>query len=220
MKKIYLLSILVCMICGCGNSNSTKNKEADYGEDYEKACYAHDYEAAHQILSVLRQNAISNAALEDSFRTTRSEYLSALETVYTSELTYIVLNFPEDSELRISLRMNELQPLGVRPSTDRLDLREWDILDEARDGIYVSGYDNNSYRLWLLSYNNICRKLLDLAISAKNQHLAQKAVLLVKENVDIEHVPYSIYYSMKLVNTDRDSIKSEYDKAVESGLFD
>jgi hypothetical protein len=61
---------------------------------------------------------------------------------------------------------------------------------------------------------------LDLAISAKNQHLAQKAVLLVKENVDIEHVPYSIYYSMKLVNTDRDSIKSEYDKAVESGLFD
>ena len=125
------------MICGCGNTNSSSNdvesidsseeeveeiEKPSYANDFasvQKACYANDYELAHQILANLRQNAIDKAE-GGEYSKTRAEYLSALETLYTSELTYIVLNYPEEAELRIMIRMNELLPLGEKPTSSPL----------------------------------------------------------------------------------------------------
>lgn len=159
------------MICGCGNTNSSSNdvesidsseeeveeiEKPSYANDFasvQKACYANDYESAHQILANLRQNAIDKAE-GGEYSKTRAEYLSALETIYTSELTYIVLNFPEDAELRIAIRMNELQALGEKPTGDNYT---WYSID---DGVDVpkkkgaKGYEYNSYMLWALFYRS------------------------------------------------------------------
>ncbi len=201
------------MICGCGGTNSSRELE-----EIEKACYANDYEAAHQILSKLRQNAIDNAS-KRSYSESRADYLSALETVYTSELTYIVLNFPEDAELRIKVRMNEIQALGERPASDKeLSHHKKDFADSPKNA--TKGYEYNSYKLWAQTYNAICRKLLDLAISVKNQNLAQTAVSMTRENLSFDSSRYrNARYRVQVVYTDRESITSKYEDAVKSGLF-
>lgn len=227
------------MICGCGNTNSSSNdvesidsseEEVDeiekpsYANDFasvQKACYANDYESAHQILANLRQNAIDKAE-GGEYSKTRAEYLSALETLYTSELTYIVLNYPEEAELRIMIRMNELLPLGEKPIDEYWPKNRDDIADIPKNRF--RGYDNNSYMLWVKSYNAICSKLFDLAISVKNQHLAQTAVSLTKENLVFEDYPYAarhikIKTKIEFTDTDRKSITSRYEDAVNSGLF-
>ena len=182
------------MICGCAETSAKRDVKK-----IEKVCYANDYEKAHLILSKLRQNAIGD-------RDFRKYYLSALETVYTSELTYIVLNYPENAELRIRVLMNEIQTFGTRPSSDAMDVS------------VSESYSYRDYQKWLLSYNTICRKLLDLAIGIKSQNLAKLAVSLTKENLEV----YDGFLGcgIKVVYTDRESITSKYEDAVNSGLFE
>ena len=206
-KKVFFSFLAIIILAGIIwhffgifiYSDIFERKREKAVEKIEHACYVNDYETAHQILSNLRQKA--------EIIEYRNVYLSALETVYTSELTYIVLNYPEDFELRIKVRMNEIQALGKKPVEDEIYVKSYE------------SYDYENYELWLLTFNTICRKLFDLAISLRNQHLAQLAVSLTKENLIVEQL-MTYDYRVQVVNTDRESITSKYEDAVKSGLFD
>lgn len=199
--KFLFLSLLACIICAIGVFSYILFAPSESSRDVkriEKACNANDFATAHQILSRLRQGCYDAGS--------RKDYLYALETLYTRELTYIVLNYPEDAELRIMVRMNEIQALGEKPVKDEMEVE------------FHDSFEYDSYRLWLSSYNTICRKLLDLAINIKNQQIAQLAVSLTKENLQIKE--YASYdYGITVVDTDRKSITSRYEDAVNSGLF-
>lgn len=226
---------IVSIICSCGNNASKKAEEEGHADDavsnyrkprtIEEACSVSDYATAHEILERLRYAVLTTSWAQQ--RENRAVYLSALETVYTSELTYIALNYPQDMDLRIMVRMNEMVPLGEKPDEGLIGYYETED-----DGVLEQkGQEYNTYALWVKTYNSICNKLFDVAVITKNQHLAQSATSFAKENikftkgsdervVKINGVKVDRAHGyVQLVKTDINALKGRYNDAVKSGLF-
>lgn len=113
-------------------------------------------------------------------------------------------------------------------SYDKLHIYNNPILDKDNNEYYPDHY---IYCNWLPAYNQQCDKILDYAISNKNQYLAQKILPLFKKNIETVVTDsnsekagdgtrvecYSSY--VRYYSDDINAAQKKYQEAVRSGAF-
>lgn len=128
----------------------------------------------------------------------------------------------KNSETIIGLLVKEEKDIPSRPALGMIKSDHYGKLD--------SSYDN--YISSVKDYNDACLTILNVAITTKNQYLAQRVVSKAKPNIvyknlgDWEEVVVkkgytSVYNAYKVTtdNSEQNSIKAAYQEAVRSGAF-
>lgn len=132
-------------------------------------------------------------------------------------------NDRKSSEMIIGLLTKEENKLPNRPALGMVKSNYYGELDDS-----YKIYDKS-----VKDYNVVCRSILDIAITSKNQYLAQRVISKPKQALSIqdlgdwcrvvekEYDHSSVYEAFKvsLDNSDCNAIKVSYQEAVRSGSF-
>ena len=78
--------------------------------------------------------------------------------------------------------------------------------------------NSNLFSESIQNYNNICQKVLSVAIKNGNQYLAQRAVSKFKSNIFVENPRYFTFV-VTVDNNDINAAKATYQEAIKSGAF-
>ena len=185
-----------------GNMEFVKNLLKRLGKD----SLLFEIALAEGDIQYIRENASKNLDLSNT------ELMNSLARTKDKQISEIILG----------LLSEEGKSIPARPALGMIKSDSYGKLDSSY-GYYVSSVEN---------YNDACRTILDIAVSSKNQYLAQRAVSKVMSNIvykdlgDWETVVVksgysSLYnaYKVTLDNTEANAIKAAYQEAVRSGAF-
>ena len=188
MKKIIfwaLIGIVMIVLCGCGGkigNNTVKGENGKEYESYREACRDGDFDAAHKFLDRLKDE------IDD--RASKEKYQEAEDYVFNYEVNALVSQNSEEANTRIIYLLNEIPIEGTKQSI----------------GTISAGTD---YGISCNRFNIKLNKILELAISMRNQDIAKKLLPLYKEDEVISD-PYRV--SAYTYDT-RDAAQAKYDKA-------
>lgn len=195
MKKILFLSTL-CLelfLVSCGNSSS-KNEEEEKitvtssdGKEYtsyREACRAGDFESAHKFLDILYNEYVEGYGSASDYqshkvREVREKYHAALNDIFKQEMMFLASDGSEQASDKIIYLLTEV-PMEGSPHPE--GKYNYDMIGE----IYHEAKDHVTYCKYVSNFNNLCNKILDLAISQNNQYLAKKVITMYLQNVENE----------------------------------
>ena len=204
--------------------------------DFLKSTHSTDYKPILNTLidKVPESEDMLTFALDNEFlamaKQLASKYAIITDVSFVTKLA--AKNQREYSDIIIA--MLQSYPVEGRPlapghySYNRLHIYNDPNLD--KDNVEYNG-DHYKYCNWLPKYNQLCDRLLDIAIANKNNYLAQKLLPLFKKNIetvvagsngeragDGEAVKYYSSY-VRHYTADIDAAKKKYQDAVRSGAF-
>ena len=98
LNNLFIIGLFIaCLLNSCGN-NAGKSDNSEFGlgkyENYQEACHAQDFDAAHKILAVLKNNDADN-------------YEEAREFVFNQEALYLIAQNDEVSTKRLFFLLQE-----------------------------------------------------------------------------------------------------------------
>lgn len=203
MKKILFLSTLclALFLVSCGNSSSKDEVEekitvtSSDGKEYtsyREACRAGDFESAHKFLDILYNEYVEGYGSARDYRSNevrevREKYHAALNDIFKQEMMFLASDGSEQASDKIIYLLTEVPMEGSpHPEGKYSIIKIEEIYDEAKDHVTYCKYVSN--------FNNLCNKILDLAISQNNQYLAKKVITMYLQNVENEHSDESGYY--------------------------
>lgn len=123
----------------------------------------------------------------------------------------------EDSERILILLAEDEKRISARPALGFVTVHD------MYGGNDISS-DYSSYKYEIESFNNNCRSILNIAISCKNNYLAQRVLSKFKSNISYKRIGRigngSEYkWEVKTNNDEIVSAKATYQEAVRSGAF-
>ena len=176
-----------------------------------------------------------------AFSAANREAFSLLEKKHPQEWTDIILdglkadkdntfiaNYPEAMAFLIKQNSKDLSDrivnsLGGQPNypsvgvIKRVEYGNNEDNHKLENGQRVKDF-RDDYIMAIANYNKMCRVLLNLSITAKNQYLAKRAVSLTMKNAVMSKMD-NTYYEISLLETDRQNNKKIYNDAVADGVF-
>ena len=234
--KVLSWVIAIIVLGGLAQSCSkSKDSSSDsYSQDYRAAVKEGDYEAAHEILADLYE---VYSQIEPDYSNkgekvlSQNEYYQAFDYIYKAETQYIIAEVGGmDAVDKIIFLMEDIPVDGTKPQKG---LCNWEASEQLEARFPVTeAWSLNGYIVWTRHYNDLCNKILSLAINRKNQELAQSILLQFVDNVEVtqgsnttevkvDGIKVDVNHGyIKYTSTDRDAAQEKYDKAVESGAFD
>lgn len=218
MVKLTTCSLGLISIVACGGkSNSLKVTGADgkVYNSYQAACRAGDFEAALEFVDNLEATAMEVDKYNQYFQQNVSAYTSARDYVFNAEVQYLLADGSTEASNRVLFLLNSLPIKGKRLEEGH---EGWDAIPE----LVGSGTRNRDFAWYcesVNSYNEKCRKIMELCISQGNKYLADKVLYLVKETPTSSQANYSYDYIVHYTEEDKAAIKKMYDEAVKSGTF-
>ena len=206
----------MCLFMACGEKKITvKSADGKEYSTYQEACKANDFEAAHVFLDNLyslyedavRENTDFHYGGDEGDIITgeAASYCNAANYVYSAELRFLA-NMGEDEAWSRALSLvKEMNVVGIKYPKDTKSI--WP------DG---SCYFISCYQRYIELRNRQCDILLDLAIDAGNQDVANKVLRCYCENCKTtDGIPSLVYYEKDDIIT----AKYKYDEAVKTGAF-
>lgn len=204
---------------------------------YQEACKALDFDAAHDILSVYRDQYAEARAKDDisgreERESAQEKYFNAFDYVYKAETQHILSEM--EGEERKSKIIFMLEGIPVEGEKYPEGLCDYEV---ARRGDWgEEGIPLDAYIIWVQHYNQLCSNIMTLAISKKDQELAKAILLQFADNVeaitsgsggkssgrfiDVDGVRVDGYHGyIKYTSADRDAAQKKYERAVEMGAF-
>lgn len=161
MKKV--ICFIVCCIAmlavtSCGEKTVKGANGKEY-ETYQQAVRNQDFEAAYIFL-----DRIENDEGKDN-----DKYITARDFIVGHELTYLASVNSEESSKRIIYLLTEMRPEANKIPIGEIDLHLYSHLtggNPEKERI-------DAYSLEVNNFNKQCNRILDLAITEKNEELAQ-----------------------------------------------
>lgn len=195
MKKV--ICFVVCCIAflavtSCGEKTVKGANGKEY-ESYQEAVRNQDFEAAYIFLDRIENNKGKD----------NEKYITARDFIMTNELTYLASVNSEESTKRIIYLLTEMRPESNKIPKGKIDLHNyWD----SSDGSNPEKEKIDAYSLEVNNFNKQCHRILDLAITEKNQDLAQKVLKcyvpsiivdrsMKEQSFGVDHEIYDISYS-------------------------
>ena len=190
MKKNFVLLALIGFVMttliGCGNNSlggkAIKGENGTEYENYREACRDGDFNAAHKFLDRMKEEADDT----DSERKVEE----AEEYIFNYEVNALISQNSDEANLRVIYLLNEIPIEGTKPSIG--DYKPWG-----------SDYGTSCNR-----FNIKLNKILEMAISTKNQDIAQKILPLYKEDEII-----SGHNVVGFSTNSQDKAQEKYDEA-------
>ncbi len=165
MKRVICLvvcCIAVLAVTSCGEKTVKGANGKEY-ENYQEAVRNQDFEAAYIFL-----DRIENSKGKDN-----EKYITTRDFIVTNELTYLASINSEESTKRIIYLLTEMRPESNKIPRGEIDLKNywnsWDGSNSEKEKI-------DAYSLEVSNFNKQCHRILDLAITERNQDLAQKVL--------------------------------------------
>lgn len=159
-----------------------------------------------------KQISIVRKLIPNEIRKTDKVLISQLASINDKTVSERILGLLTEEEKELPNR----PPLGIVKSD------HYGKLDNSYE------YYNSSVK----DYNDVCRSILDVAITSKNQYLAQRVISKVKQTLSSQDLGdwcqvveksrnHSVYEAFKisLDNSECNAIKASYQEAVRSGAF-
>lgn len=241
-EAIWLLSFCICLtsIWSCGFKTSLNDQDDEQftvkGRDgkeyvsYQQACRAEDFNAAYEFVDVLRDKynkTLGEVAGDrfsdiDDLKIAENKYFSAIEYIYSHEMSFLYSNGDIQSTNRIVYLLNEFPIEGTVPQEGLIGYYEAQD-DEACGQMRVA------YTRSVDCFNRLCNKALDLAISQGDEEFANKILKLYKMNVKTTPGDHGLEVNgvvvdgdhgyVQFVNTDRELAEKKIEEAKKSGTF-
>ncbi len=195
MKKCLIIALMgfaMTTLCGCGEKKSGSNTiTGENGKEYanyREACRDGDFDVAHKFLDKLKEEA-----------TWDSEIVQEAENyIFDYEVNTLISQNTEEANTRVVYLLNEIPIRGTKCSIGEL----------------IHDSEESDYGRSCSMFNIKCNKILELAISLKNQNMAKKILPLFKEDEIVD------FYTVKAYSYDtRDAAQKKYDNAVAEELF-
>lgn len=222
MKNLSLL-IFCCYISAfffsCKNKTdfsalTTSCMEYVRNQDYENAHIILDELYAHYSDAVSRGEGPLATALYGSderyeavsdIKSAMSAYNIAALQVYSSELRYLSSINEDEAWERALFLLKELPVIGIK----------YDNYTKSDNTTSKENVMIESYIQYVISKNQLCNLLLDLAIDNKKKDVAEKVINSFEENCKRDDDFSPIYYD----DTDIQKAKEKYNKAIDNKVF-
>lgn len=207
MKHSILILAAALILSGCNLSSSDK-----YDGNYREACRNMDFEAAHKILD--KMVAEKTSIFDDD-----KDVIEATDYIFNAESLFLVSQNTSEANTRVVYLLSEL-PIKGRQLQEGEQYNENDEVED--DGGYTS------YMSYVNRFNSKCLSILNTAISAGNQEIAEKVLSMIKEDAGTvtknRDVLGEAYYTedLKLAHyttESKDKAKKLYEQAVQEGKF-
>ncbi len=249
IKNIVKMSVLtltgMIFMVSCEESLESKIKRATdveiTGADgqiyktYQRACDDGDFNAAREYIKMLEKNLKAIDFTEESFFDTDYNYdekrenfemvEEAKDYVFNAEINYLaVLNDPIANSKVLMFLSNIPQEGNKMADNMLIKANHWSSSSSVIDGKY------QTYVEWCSGYNSKCDRILDLAISVKNQDLAEKILGMFmpdatydkrrcKDKYYKDDFPNHFDAYTKYTNESKTKALQKYNNAVKSGVF-
>ena len=204
MKTIQLIISVVSLVCitsACGGSSQKKTSDATTTaaitvtgadgkvyESYREACRNGDFEAAHKFIDKYKDNSIRNHSYEDRVLAQEAE-----DYIFNYEINTLISQNSIEANDRIIFLFNEITISG------------------KKGPIGVEHIRGTAYGASCAAFNEKCNKVLETAISLKNQDLAKKLLSLYKEDEII--ASNGNYYIEAYTYDTKNAAQAKYDEA-------
>lgn len=197
--------------------NNKQDKSVITGEngkeykDYKEAVADGNFDAAYQFVVLMEKNEDDwdRHEAHDIFKQkTNSEI--AKEYIFKEEVNFLAGQNSPEANKRIVLLLNGISKRGVsRPeghlvAGDKSYINDWKYTDE----------EYNSYVSWCAEFNDMCKNIIDMAISLNNKDLAASMVAMVKPDATVivkeKGGRYDIYAHCDTQS--KDEVQKKYDE--------
>lgn len=231
IKLIILCSLATYIFVACGNSATNSDNKNNYN-NYREAVDANDFSAAHKMLGDLYEEYTAVYAKrefnirKDSSFVVQEKYYKAFDYVYGKEIQFLLSNFEgKDVADKITFLLHEIPRDGRKFPAGLCD---YSVACMGTWG--AEGKPLKAYVIWVEHYNNLCSKILSLAINRKNEEVAKQVLMCFEDNVEVtEGESNGIMIDgvsvdgnhgyIKYTTKDKDEANEKYKKAVELGIF-
>ena len=232
--KISVLALTGMIFMGsCEESLESKIKRATdievTGSDgqiyktYQRACDDGDFNAAREYVVIMKKNGKALDLNRSDEKQMNEIVKEAEDYVFNAEINYLALLNDPMANSKIVMLLSNIPSEGENMADNML------IDANHYDGYDIKG-EYATYVEWCNSHNLKCDKILDIAISVKNQDLAEKILGMFRpdatydkrrcksENYKDVFPEYSDIYS-KYTNESKTKALQKYNNAVKSGVF-